>query len=139
MPNTDIKKILVVDDNEILVHSIERHLRREGYEVVVSYDGRMAKDLVLAAELAGAPFDLAISDILMPNMDGFTFVTWLNREFSRIAVLIISGFGSLDQINKILRPALDCFHRKPVLPQQILRSIEKINRYRQGLAMAEGA
>ncbi|MBU0681995.1 MAG: response regulator [Proteobacteria bacterium] len=132
MSDSDIKKILVVDDNEILVRSIARHLRREGFDVVVAYDGVMAKDLVLAAELGGAPFDLAITDILMPNMDGFTFVSWLNLEFPQMPVVVVTGFGNVDMINKLLRPNLDLVHRKPVLPREIMASIQKINLRRQG-------
>ncbi len=132
MADSDIKKILVVDDNEILVRSIERHLGREGFEVVIAHDGRKAKDQVLAAELRKAPFDLAITDILMSNMDGFTFVSWLNLKFPRVAVVVVTGFGNVDLINKLLRPHLDLLHRKPVLPREIMGSIQKINLYRQG-------
>ncbi len=132
MRDTNVKNILVVDDSEILAHSIERHLRREGFEVVIAYDGRMAKDMVLAAELMGAPFDLVIADLLMANMVGFTFVSWLHLNFPQVAVLVVSGFGNVDLINKVLRPDLDFLHRKPVLPRDIMASIQKINLCRQG-------
>lgn len=132
MTDTNIKKIMVVDDNEIFAHSIERHLRRQGFDAVIANNGQMAKELALTAEHSGAPFHLAITDILMPRMDGFAFVSWLNQQLPQVAVLIVTGFGNMDLINKVLRPHLDFLHRKPVLPQEIMRSIAKINLYRQG-------
>ena len=130
MMENNIKNILVVDDNELLVHSIERHLRREGFEVVVAYDARMAKDLVLTAEVVGSPFDVAITDVLMPNMTGFAFVSWLNYKFPQVAVLMMTGFGNQDLINKVLRPEIDFWHRKPVVPQDVMQTLQTINERR---------
>lgn len=123
----DIQKILVVDDNEILVRSIECHLNRQGFIVGVAFDGDTAQDMICQAERGGAPFELILSDIVMPVRDGLTFVTWFNREFPHRPVIIISGFGNMDTIKQVLRPNLDFFHKKPVLPQDILDSIQKIN------------
>ncbi len=131
MTVSDIKKILVVDDNEILALSMQRHLRREGFEVVIAYDGLMAKGMVLAAEVGCAPFDLVITDILMPKMGGLAFVSWLNLEFPSVAVMVVTGFGSAALISKVLRPDLDLLHRKPVLPREVMSSIKKINHFRQ--------
>ncbi|MGV1100633.1 response regulator [Thiovibrio sp. JS02] len=126
-----IQKILVADDNEIMAHSLERHLKREGFEVVVSAGGAMARDLILAAKLLGEPFDLAITDIRRPGGNGFSFIPWLNREFPEVAVLLISGFGNADLLDSHLRPAQDCFRKKPVLPGEIVAAILCIEQKRE--------
>ena len=69
-----IEKILAVDDDETLVHSIRLHLRRTGYQVEVAYDGAMGRDMMLAAQDSGQPYDMVITDIVMPTLDGSTVV-----------------------------------------------------------------
>lgn len=123
----NIKKILVVDDNEILVRSIERHLHRHGFNVGVAFDGEVAQEMVRRAEREGAPFEVILSDIVMPVMDGFDFVRWMHGTFPQRPIIIISGFGNQDKIQQLLRPECDFFHKKPVLPQDIIGSIQKIN------------
>ena len=60
-------KILVVDDETLLVKGIRFNLQNEGYEVITGSDGQEAVDLVKDQ----AP-DLVVLDVMMPNMDGLT-------------------------------------------------------------------
>ena len=58
-------KILVVDDEKLLVKGIKFNLEHEGYQVESAYDGRMAVDLARSGE-----YDLIILDVMMPEIDG---------------------------------------------------------------------
>ncbi|MDG4475336.1 response regulator [Thiovibrio frasassiensis] len=123
MCQTTIHKILVADDNEILGSSIARHLHRQGFNVTKTNELDLAKDLIMAAEQAGQPFDLVISDILMQNRSGISFILWLHAEHPEVAVLVVSGFGNADLLESLLRPDRDSFRKKPVLPQEIVGAI----------------
>jgi len=139
MTHTSIHKVLIVDDNEVFSHSVERHLKREGFEVFVARDGNSAKTMVLAAESDGYPFDLVVVEFFMPNMQGVDLVHWLHQHFPALSVLMVSGFGNIDLMNKVIRPEIDASLKKPVLPVQIMLTIAMIAVKRQRFGMAGGA
>ncbi len=63
-------KILVVDDEENLLRSVEKTLFREGFEVETAEGNKTAYELIRDALVAGQPFDLVILDLNMPNFEG---------------------------------------------------------------------
>jgi len=80
-------KILVVDDEKVLVKGIKFNLESEGYQVEVGYDGQAAVDLARS----GA-FDLIVLDLMMPRLDGLQACMRI-REFSNVPVIILTAKG----------------------------------------------
>ena len=80
-------KILVVDDEKVLVKGIKFNLESEGYQVEVGYDGQTAVDL---AREGG--FDLIILDLMMPVLDGIQACMRI-REFSNVPIIILTAKG----------------------------------------------
>ena len=78
-------KILVVDDERILVKGIKFNLENEGYQVQVAYDGEAAVEL---ARQGG--FDLIILDLMMPRTDGLQACVRI-REFSNVPVIMLTA------------------------------------------------
>ena len=136
MTHTSIQKILIVDDNEVFSHSVERHLKREGFGVFVDHDANTAKTMVLAANSDGHPFDLVVAEFFMTNMQGVDLVRWLHQYFPAVSVLMVSGFGNKDLMNKVIRPDIDASLKKPVLPVQIMLTINMIALKRQHAGMS---
>lgn len=136
MTHTGIQKILIVDDNEVFSHSVGRHLKREGFEVFVAHNANTAKSMVLAAGSDGHSFDLVIAEFFMTNMQGVDLVRWLHQYFPAVSVLMVSGFGNIDLINKVIRPDIDASLKKPVLPGQIMLTIKMITVKRQHAGMS---
>lgn len=103
-------KILVVDDDALILRSLSSHLAEEGHEVITAKDGAEANDRM---ENERRRPDLVICDLLMPNISGLTFMTIL-RNFHNysIPVIVISslpkgellaaqaGFNEIDFIAK---------------------------------------
>jgi DNA-binding response OmpR family regulator len=139
MTHSSIHKVLIADDNEVFSHSVERHLKREGFEVFVAHDGNTAKSMVLAAESDGHPFDLVVAEFFMPNMQGVDLVRWLHQHFPALSVLMVSGFGNIDLMNNVIRPDIDASLKKPVLPVQIMLTIAMIAVKRQYIGIPGGA
>jgi two-component system cell cycle response regulator CpdR len=81
-------RILVVDDEESIRGFVQRALTLEGHEVVMASDGAEALD-VLAAE----SFDLMLSDIRMPLMDGIALALSAARDFPSMTILLMTGFA----------------------------------------------
>ena len=78
-------KILVVDDEKLLVKGIRFNLENEGYTVETAYDGATAIDM---AKSGG--FDLIILDLMMPQVDGLTACMRI-REFSNVPIIMLTA------------------------------------------------
>jgi CheY-like chemotaxis protein len=72
MPHPHALSILVAEDNEINALLIRSLLTRLGHAPVITTDGEAALESWLAADTAGAPYDLVLMDIQMPRLDGIT-------------------------------------------------------------------
>ena len=78
-------KILVVDDERVLVKGIKFNLESEGYQVEVGYDGEEAVELA-----RGGNFDLIILDLMMPKIDGLQACMRI-REFSNVPIIMLTA------------------------------------------------
>ena len=78
-------KILVVDDERLLVKGIKFNLENEGYQVECAYDGAAAVELVRTGG-----FDLVILDLMMPEIDGLEACMRI-REFSNIPIIMLTA------------------------------------------------
>ena len=78
-------KILVVDDEQVLVKGIKFNLENEGYEVECAYDGAAAVELAREGKL-----DLIILDLMMPEVDGLEACMRI-REFSNVPVIMLTA------------------------------------------------
>ncbi|MDQ6950227.1 MAG: response regulator [Mariprofundales bacterium] len=70
-------KILVVDDSMMIRMTVKRTLVSVDFAVVEAADGQIGLDTALAAAAEGAPFDLVLTDLNMPNMDGLVMIQQL--------------------------------------------------------------
>ncbi len=80
-------KILVVDDEKLLVKGIKFNLENDGYEVYAAYDGEEAVELARTGN-----FDLIILDIMMPKLNGLHACMQI-REFSNVPVIMLTAKG----------------------------------------------
>ena len=87
-------KILVVDDEKLLVKGIKFNLENEGYEVGVGYDGAEAVELAQSGE-----YDLIILDLMMPRLDGLEACLKI-REFSNVPIIMLTAKS--DDMDKII-------------------------------------
>lgn len=119
MLETATKRILVVDDEADLVDMVRRKLERNGFEVAVAYNGREA-----IAKVGSQEFDLILTDVVMPVMDGFTFYKNLkdNPDTSKIPVIILTARSNMEGSFRAL--GADDFLTKPFDGQELLMKIE---------------
>ena len=78
-------KILVVDDERVLVKGITFNLKNEGYQVETGYDGEEAVELAREGN-----FDLIILDLMMPKIDGLQACMRI-REFSDVPIIMLTA------------------------------------------------
>lgn len=82
------RRLLLVDDEPMLLSAMARLLRRSGYEVDVAADGREA-----LAHLAGNECDLVITDVRMPVLDGKGLLRQMSDDHRTIPVIVLTGYG----------------------------------------------
>lgn len=88
------KKVLVVDDERLIVKGIRFSLEQDGMEVDCAYDGQEALDLATANA-----YDMILLDVMLPKMDGFEVCQRI-REFSNMPIVMLTAKG--DDMDKIL-------------------------------------
>jgi len=120
------RKVLVVDDDVVLLDLTTDFMEDEGYEVIKAYDGEEGFE---RAKLF-LP-DLIITDVMMPKMDGFTLCKTLKNEekTKNIPVLILTGKIGTEEVEKSFElGAIDCIIKPPnwdVLLKKIAHIMKK--------------
>jgi NADH-quinone oxidoreductase subunit E/NADP-reducing hydrogenase subunit HndA len=108
-------KILVVDDEVIVIRSAERVLKAEGYNVEGALGGR---DAIMKIEEGG--YDLVFTDLKMPEVDGITLIRWIKKTKPSIGIVIITGYPSQDTIKEALELGIIDYVPKPFTPSVLL-------------------
>lgn len=88
------KRVLVVDDEKLIVKGIRFSLEQDGMEVDCAYDGQEALDMATANA-----YDMILLDVMLPKMDGFEVCQRI-REFSNMPIVMLTAKG--DDMDKIL-------------------------------------
>lgn len=107
-------RILLVEDEDMVRAVAERALTRAGYTVVTASDGDEGLEIVES----GAEFDLIVSDVVMPAMDGPTMAREIRRHAPKVPVLFMSGYAE-EQLRKEITIEGAHFLPKPFSVQQI--------------------
>lgn len=117
-------KILVVDDERVLVKGITFNLKNEGYQVETGYDGEEAVELAREGN-----FDLIILDLMMPKIDGLQACMRI-REFSNVPVIMLTAKG--EDADKIMgfECGADDYITKPFNPLELVARVKtQLRRY----------
>jgi len=119
------KKILLVEDEEILIDLLQKKLTKEGYEVLVARDGE--EGLKKMKEMEPKP-DLILLDIIMPKMGGFEVMEEMAKDenLKKIPVIVISNSGQpveLDRAKKL--GAKDWLIKTEFDPKEVLEKVKK--------------
>lgn len=113
-------KILIVDDEEIIVRLLSMSLRSDGYEVVSANNGEEALE-VLARE---AP-DIVVTDIKMPVMDGLELLKRIKKTEPDKEVIIVTGHGDIDSTIVALQYGASDFINKPVRDEALAIALDR--------------
>lgn len=101
-------RVLVAEDEEHLGAILEHFLRGRGYAVTICRDGRSALDALMRV-----PFDVALLDVVMPELDGLEVLRRLQGDASRPEVIIITGNGTIDTAITAIRLGAYDYISKP--------------------------
>lgn len=120
------KKILVIDDEELIVRSLKKLLEKNGFEVFIVKNGQDAISMVEEEQ-----FDLLVSDIRMPGLNGAEAVRSIyenldKNELPRIPVLFITGYADKDMEDKAKSLDPIAYIYKPFDIPELVTKIKKV-------------
>jgi K+-sensing histidine kinase KdpD len=114
--------ILIVDDDVALASNLQDVLEVEGYTTAVAYDGQTA--LSLCREKA---FDLALVDIMLPDMSGTKLIAKLYELSSATVYVVITGYASMDSaIEAVKQRSIVAYETKPINMERLLSLIRQV-------------
>lgn len=116
------KKVLVVDDERLIVKGIKFSLVQDDMEVDCAYDGEEALEMAKKTE-----YDIVLLDVMLPKMDGFEVCQRI-REFSNMPIIMLTAKG--DDMDKILglEYGADDYITKPFSPSELTARVDSLYR-----------
>jgi PAS domain S-box-containing protein len=123
---SDVKKILVAEDNQINQLVIQKMLERLGYEVVVAHDGRDAVSLLKS----DPDIDLILMDMYMPHLDGIETTTVVRRmedadQDHRIPIIALTAAAGKEEKDRMLEAGCDDYLVKPLQRDVLVEVLKK--------------
>ena len=130
-----LMKILICEDEEIMLTALEFRLRKQGFEVYKAQDGKVAKEQIIAT----SP-DLIIADIVMPRLDGYQTCALIknNADYRHIPVVMLSSKDGLFDRARGRVVGADAHLAKPFNSEDIIETAEQLLSA-QGTATAPAA
>lgn len=126
-------RILVVEDSPEMADLIRHLLEWEGYDVISLYTGAEALELIAAVERGdSSPFDVALLDIMMPQVSGYDVCEEIRRSESLgyIPIIMVTALGSTDDMVRGLDLGADDYLVKPFNSQELLARVRAALRIR---------
>lgn len=110
------KRLLLAEDDELLASLLSFRLKKGGYDVSLSNNGKEVKEY-----LNSSLPDIIVSDIMMPYLSGLELIDYVRNELkSKIPIIIISSAGNEENVLNAFELGASDFISKPVSPTELL-------------------
>lgn len=116
-----MKKILVADDQPMILTAISRHLSKAGYEVIEAENGLRAIN-----KFDNEKPDAVVTDLLMPQASGLDVITHVRTKNQDTPILVLSTIGNDSVIVEAFKSGADDYVRKPFVPKDLLSRIKDL-------------
>ncbi|MBA7698928.1 Regulator of RpoS [subsurface metagenome] len=114
------QKVLVIDDEEIVLESIQKILSNESFDVDLTANSRQGLDWAVNRE-----YDIVLTDIRMPGIGGMRILRDIKRSKPSLPVLIITGYATVQSAVGAMKLGASDYIEKPFTPDMLLNSIKK--------------
>ena len=118
-------RIAVIDDEPLVLRNLQRKISKSGYQVETFQNPQKAVD-----RMKIAPFDVILTDLHMPEMDGMQVLAKIRENYPKAEVIIITGYASIDSAVEAVKQGAFYYIEKPFTPEQVMlilnRAIEKV-------------
>ena len=121
-------RLLLVEDDPKIASFIVKGLKSEGFAVDHAVDGRTGLHMALTE-----PYDVAVIDVMLPQLDGLTLIETMRRENVRTPVIILSAKGAVQDRVKGLQIGSDDYLTKPFAFSELLARVQALVRRSSGV------
>jgi len=119
------KNILIVEDEPVMLQSMELVLKSK-YNIDLATDGSQALHKIFEAQNKGEKFDLLVTDIQMPDMDGLELIDHVNNANYALPTLVITGHGNKRMVIELMRKGCQEYLDKPFRKRDLLSRIDAV-------------
>jgi len=127
-------RILIVDDEKQLALSLKDYFDPDGIEADIALDGATGRQM-----LEEQPYDVLVSDLRMPGLDGMQLLRWVREEGPNIPVIMISAHGEIRDAVEAMKTGAYDYLVKPFDPDELLIRIRKaVENHRLALSLRAG-
>ena len=113
-------RILLVDDDQIVLDSLGGFLTMEGYDVSAVADVMSA-----IRALQGSPYDLVITDVSMPIADGFELLRHIRTHHPAVAVILVTGYGTIESAVEAIKRGAQEYLTKPIIDDDVRTAVRR--------------
>lgn len=128
------RRALVIDDDPIVAESLAEFLRGEGFECSTALEAREALAAMRVADDGARGFDVGICDINLPGMSGVELLREVRRKHRGVAVIMLTGYGTIETAVESLRAGAADYLVKPVVDAELRMSLSRALQQRELLA-----
>jgi DNA-binding response OmpR family regulator len=121
-------RILIVDDDSMLCSVFKEGLLASGYECETSFSGKSALELISLELYGNRHFDLMVTDIVMPGMDGFELTEKVKLLDPEMAVIVMTGFQQEESYDRAIAAGASDFIKKPFSITELAARITRVLR-----------
>ncbi len=121
------KRILIIDDEENMLHMLKTILSKEGYEIITAGNGIEGLE-----KIATNLFDTILCDLRMPEMDGLSFLKTVKVKNTDSTIIMMSAYGTIDLAVEAMKQGAYDYISKPFKPDEIILTLKKAEE-REGL------
>ncbi len=114
------KRILIIDDEENMLHMLKTILSKEGYETVTAGNGREGLE-----KIETNLFDTILCDLRMPEMDGLSFLKTVKVKNIDSTIIMMSAYGTIDLAVEAMKHGAYDYISKPFKPDEIILTLKK--------------
>ena len=115
-------KILVCEDDFMMIKAIEHKLKSEGYEVDLAVDGNRASEMILQTN-----YDLIMTDLLMPFIGGLELINTIRNQLHlKMPIIVLSRLGNEDTIIEAFNLGADDYITKPFSPNEVSIRVKRL-------------
>ncbi|MGA2266296.1 MAG: sigma-54 dependent transcriptional regulator [Phycisphaerae bacterium] len=122
-------RILLVDDDQIVLDSLGSFLRLDGYDVTAATAVAGAIDCLQASR-----YDLVITDVSMPGADGFELLRHVKAHWPDVVVIMITGYGTIESAVEAIKQGAYDYLTKPVIDDDVRQAVRRALQQQQLVA-----
>lgn len=119
-----LRKVLVIDDEDVIRQTIRKQLDGSGFEIIEAEDGQQGIDLLNTLDNP-LTVDVIICDIRMPKINGIEAIAYFRKEYPSTPIIVLTGYPDVTLATDLLKQGVTDYLTKPVDKQSLVEVVKK--------------